>query len=167
MLARTIRVTSRPALAAPVATQPPTEAEVIASAESAAPAAVSKDAAVVTIDAEGHMTVVREGSNGFTCMPDVPETPGADPMCGDAGAMKWTDAWLAHQDPPAGLVGFGYMLADAILFDKEGTVAGVLPGTLQMITKHKTKWLIQLVPGQSEVRVTGTAKPTIHTISAV
>ncbi len=78
--------------------------------ESAAPAAVSKDAAVVTIDAEGHMTVVREGSNGFTCMPDVPETPGADPMCGDAGAMKWTDAWLARQDPPAGVVGFGYML---------------------------------------------------------
>ena len=31
---------------------------------------------------------LREGSNGFTCMPDNPTTPGPDPMCMDAAAME-------------------------------------------------------------------------------
>ena len=33
------------------------------------------------------MRTLREGSNGFTCMPDNPTTPGPDPMCMDAAAM--------------------------------------------------------------------------------
>src|SRR5437868_3143167 len=47
----------------------------IASAESAAPAAIAHSASVVTIDAKGAMTTVRNGTNGWTCMPDAPDTP--------------------------------------------------------------------------------------------
>jgi hypothetical protein len=32
-------------------------------------------------------------------------------MCGDANAMAWAQAWIEHKEPPAGKVGFLYMLA--------------------------------------------------------
>src|SRR5689334_10649239 len=53
----------------------------IASAESAAPAAVSSKATIVQFDGKGAMTVLRKRTNGWTCMPDAPDTPGPDPMC--------------------------------------------------------------------------------------
>ena len=93
------------------AAKAPGEAQLIASAMSAAPAKVAKDASVVTMDAAGKMNTLRKGSNGFTCMPDNPATPGPDPMCMDANAMQWVNAWIAHKDPSPGKVGFMYMLA--------------------------------------------------------
>src|SRR4029079_19635746 len=66
---------------------------------------------VVTMDAAGKINTLRKGSNGFPCMPDNPATPGTDPMCMDANAMQWVNAWVAHKDPPPGNVGFMYMLA--------------------------------------------------------
>jgi hypothetical protein len=56
------------------------------------------------------MKTLRQGSNGWTCMPDNPETPGHDPMCMDANGLKWAQAWMTHKDPPAGAVGLMYML---------------------------------------------------------
>jgi hypothetical protein len=88
----------------------PTDAEIIASAMKAAPPAVAKDATIVAIGADGQMRTVRAGSNGFTCMPDSPETPGPDPMCADANAMEWIHAWVTHTTPQPGKVGFMYML---------------------------------------------------------
>jgi hypothetical protein len=96
------------------APQPATESKAsndpVASAESAAPSSIAHNASIVTADAKGAMTVVRKGSNGWTCMPDAPTTPGPDPMCFDANAGKWVDAWVHHQPPPAGTVGVMYML---------------------------------------------------------
>jgi hypothetical protein len=82
----------------------------VASAESAAPASISHNASIMTADASGAMKTVRQGSNGWTCIPDAPDTPGPDPMCFDAHAGKWVDAWLHHKPPPAGTVGLMYML---------------------------------------------------------
>jgi hypothetical protein len=93
------------------AAKAPSDAQMIASAMTAAPASVSKGATVVMMDAKGNMRTLRKGTNGFTCMPDSPDTPGPDPMCMDANAMQWVNAWAAHKDPPAGKVGFMYMLA--------------------------------------------------------
>jgi len=87
------------------------EAEMIKSAEAAAPAAIARDATIVSVGHDGKMQVLRKGANGFTCMPDNPASPGPDPMCGDANAMAWAEAWIEHQPPPAGKVGFMYMLA--------------------------------------------------------
>ncbi|HSQ95716.1 MAG TPA: hypothetical protein VLM18_06435 [Croceibacterium sp.] len=83
----------------------------IASAESAAPAEVANAAAVITMDAQGKITELRKGTNGFTCMPDAPDTPGPDPMCFDANAMEWVMAWAAHKPPPTDKAGIMYMLA--------------------------------------------------------
>jgi hypothetical protein len=82
----------------------------IASAESAAPASISSKATIVQMDAKGMMTVLRKGTNGWTCIPDAPATPGPDPMCFDANAGKWAEAWIGHKPPPQGAVGVMYML---------------------------------------------------------
>jgi hypothetical protein len=87
-----------------------TDADLIQSAETAAPAAVSKDATVIAVSADGAMRVVRKGTNGFTCMADAPDTPGPDPMCADANATEWINAWVGHKTPPD-KAGFMYMLA--------------------------------------------------------
>lgn len=83
----------------------------IESAMAAAPASVSGAATIVQAAADGTMSTLREGTNGWTCMPDNPTTPGPDPMCGDANAMAWAHAWMTKQTPPAETPGFMYMLA--------------------------------------------------------
>jgi hypothetical protein len=88
----------------------PSEKQMIASAMSAAPAAVAKGATIVTMDDKG-MHTLRKGTNAFTCMPDNPATPGPDPMCADKNAMDWVDAWVGHKPPPGGKVGLMYMLS--------------------------------------------------------
>jgi hypothetical protein len=85
--------------------------EIIRSAMSAAPPAIAKDAAIISIEADGKVRTVRSGKNNFTCMPDNPATPGPDPMCGDQNAMEWATAWITHQEPPQNKVGFMYMLS--------------------------------------------------------
>lgn len=95
---------------APAASAMPASNDPVASAESAAPASIAHDAAIVTMDDKGNMTTVREGKNGWTCVPDNPVSPGPDPMCADANAVKWIDALIHHNPPPAGAVGIMYML---------------------------------------------------------
>jgi hypothetical protein len=91
--------------------KPMSDAQVIASAESAAPHAIAMHATIVVANADGSMRTVRKGTNAFTCMPDSPETPGPDPMCWDKATSAWIDAWMKHTLPPAGKTGFMYMLA--------------------------------------------------------
>ncbi len=85
--------------------------KLIASATSAAPPAVGKHGTIVVMEPDGKMRTLRQGTNGFTCMPDNPATPGPDPMCMDKNAMEWASAWVEHKTPPVGKVGFMYMLA--------------------------------------------------------
>ena len=82
----------------------------IQSAMSAAPKSIAGDATIVEASADGSMKTLREGKNGWTCMPDSPTTPGPDPMCMDANAAKWAAAWMGHKPPPANTVGLMYML---------------------------------------------------------
>lgn len=84
--------------------------QLIASALRAAPAGVSKGAKVVAMDDKGGMRTLREGTNGFTCMPDEPTTPGPDPMCVDKASMDFLHAMMTHATPPSGHVGLMYML---------------------------------------------------------
>jgi hypothetical protein len=69
-----------------------------------APDAVLQNATLLDISAEGGMTTLREGANGWTCM-----YPGTDPMCADEASMGFLNAWMQKEDPPASL-GFIYML---------------------------------------------------------
>jgi hypothetical protein len=93
----------------PTAT-PMSDAQMIESAMRAAPASLARHATIMTMDAQGKMRTLRQGSNGFTCIPDAPATPGPDPMCADKAAMGWVNAWLTRTKPPSGKVGLMYML---------------------------------------------------------
>ena len=77
---------------------------------SAAPATIAEGATIVQAQADGSMKTLREGGNGWTCMPDSPTTPGPDPMCMDANAAKWAEAWIGKKTPPDGAAGVMYML---------------------------------------------------------
>jgi hypothetical protein len=100
-----------PADATASAKAAPTDEDLIASAVKAAPKKVGENATIVAPGDKGAMRTLRQGTNGFTCMPDNPETPGPDPMCWDKGAGAWINAYLNHKTPPAGGIGLMYMLA--------------------------------------------------------
>jgi hypothetical protein len=102
--------TATNANAALASTNSTASSDPIASAESAAPASIAQAASIVTVSSDGKMTTLRQGKNGWTCMPDAPDTPGPDPMCMDANAAKWAAAWMGHKPPPEGTTGVMYML---------------------------------------------------------
>ncbi|HVR24554.1 MAG TPA: hypothetical protein VMU26_14665 [Candidatus Polarisedimenticolia bacterium] len=86
----------------------------IARAMSAGPTEVAKAARIVDTDAQGKMVVLREGNNGFTCMPGNPKVVGEPPMCVDAASMQWFADAKAHKPKPTNTVpGITYMLAGA------------------------------------------------------
>jgi hypothetical protein len=86
----------------------------IARAMSAGPDNVSTSAQIIDTDPQGKMVVLREGSNGFTCMPGNPKVVGEPPMCVDAASMQWFADAKAHKPKPTNTVpGITYMLAGA------------------------------------------------------
>jgi hypothetical protein len=87
----------------------------IANALSAGPASITEHAAVADWpanqeDGMPHRRVLRQGTNGWTCMPDVPGRPQHNPMCVDEIMMKWLTATLAGKKPDIDRVGLAYML---------------------------------------------------------
>lgn len=94
------------ALASQDAAAQTSTAEKIESALSAGPAVVTDGAEVQDWDG----TVLREGDNGWTCLPDVPDTEGTDPMCLDDVWLEWAHAWMNRTEPEVDRVAFGYML---------------------------------------------------------
>lgn len=83
------------------------QSDAIADALSAAWPGMAENATVV--DWEGN--VLREGSNGFTCLPTPPSLEVKAPMCMDAVWMKWADAWANKKEFAADALGISYMLA--------------------------------------------------------
>src|SRR5690349_1135861 len=70
----------------------------ITSAMTAAPSVVSAKATVLDWPAhDGEMPMVlRQGTNGWTCLPDMPGSEGNDPMCVDQPWMQWVEAYTTH-----------------------------------------------------------------------
>ena len=86
----------------------------IARAMSAGPDDIARSARIIDTDANGNTVVLREGSNGFTCMPGNPEVIGEPPMCVDAASLQWFADAKAHKPKPTNTVpGITYMLAGA------------------------------------------------------
>jgi len=86
-------------------------AEIIRSATSAGPRSISDNATVMAADDSGKMVKIRAGTNGWTCIPDEPTTPGLDPMCIDKSGMEWVSALIAKKPKPSNTTpGLIYML---------------------------------------------------------
>jgi hypothetical protein len=65
-------------------------------------------------DPQGKMTVLRAGTNGFTCMPGDPTGIGMPAMCEDKASNEWSMDFAAHKPKPTNTVpGITYMLAGA------------------------------------------------------
>jgi hypothetical protein len=84
----------RPAQARTVVQNSTTEASdtrqgKIARAMAAGPDDIARSARIIDTDAENNAVVLREGSNGFTCMPGNPKVIGEPRMCVDAASSQW------------------------------------------------------------------------------
>ena len=88
-----------------------TDQQLIESAMKAGPSFLAAKATIVAMNADGTLRTIRQGSNGYTCMPDSGAAPGPDSMCADGPAMKWLGAYMAHKAPEPNAVGLIYMLA--------------------------------------------------------
>ncbi|NWF73712.1 MAG: hypothetical protein HXY51_11825 [Nitrospirae bacterium] len=77
-----------------------------ARAESAGPSSLSKNATI--LDGDGN--VLRKGTNGWTCMPDNPNTPGTDSMCMNEPWLNFRDARKNKTKPTYTQVGIAYMM---------------------------------------------------------
>jgi hypothetical protein len=75
-----------------------------ARAMSAGPPEIARSARIADADAQGKMVVLREGNNGFTCMPGNPRVIGDPPMCADAASMQWAADFKAHKPKPTNTV---------------------------------------------------------------
>jgi hypothetical protein len=86
----------------------------IARAMSAGPSNIASSARIVDTDAQGKVIVLREGDNGFTCMPGNQKMIAEPPMCADAASLQWFADFNAHKPKPTNTVpGITYMLAGA------------------------------------------------------
>lgn len=89
-----------------------TAAGKIQNAMSAAPRTVAKDATIMDwpVKEGAEPTVLRRGTNEWTCFPDDPGTPGNDPMCLDKMWMVWAQGWMTKKEPKITAPGMAYML---------------------------------------------------------
>lgn len=92
--------------------------QMIHQAMAAAPASLSADATIQTMDG----TVLREGDNGWTCFPGM--GPGDNhSMCADKVWMKWADAYMNKSDFHTDTIGISYMLQGDVNTDNEDPFA--------------------------------------------
>jgi hypothetical protein len=134
--------------AVPVAGQddPDTQA-MIEDAMAAGPASIAENATIMDMTGE---TVLREGSNGWTCFPDNPGTPGPDPMCIDETWMGWLQALVAGEEPDTQVVGLAYMLAGGSDSNIDPFAAGPEEGNEWIISPAH---IMVLMPGDIDQSV--------------
>jgi len=88
-----------------------TKAAKIARALAAAPAEIAKAAKVVDRNENGAETVLREGTNGFTCFPGHPGIVGDVTYCANAAALHWESDFMSLKPKPTNTEpGIEYML---------------------------------------------------------
>jgi hypothetical protein len=120
------------------------EAEFIKAAEEGAPERISAQAAIARLEPSGATTIVRPGTNGFTCTLMADESHA--PYCGDAYAFKWLVAAAARQPaPPAGRMGVAYMAKGGTHFETpEGEIVMAPSGQTKTV-REPAHWML-LVP---------------------
>ena len=92
----------------------------IANAMSAGPAAIAEEATIMDwpegwpgdwpAEPGGELIELRPGTNGWTCLPDRPETPTNDPLCLNEEMLAWRKAIIDKTAPEPTGIGIAYML---------------------------------------------------------
>ena len=123
---------------------------------SAGPAAIAQEATILDYpeswpgnwpdEPAPELIEIQAGANGWTCIVDIPDTPGNDPMCLNETYLEVLLSQRNLVDAPSTGVGFGYMLQGGgpigspphmmvfvpesnESFDAYGTEPGPFPGT--------------------------------------
>lgn len=129
----------------PAAKTPKGKQAKIQNAMTAAPRGISKNATILDWPETegGEMAELRKGTNGWTCLPDMPATPANDPMCMDNVAMDWAEAWMSKKDPKLS----GVALATCFRAELPPITTIPLPRNLQRVrigcVSHPTSWCLE------------------------
>jgi hypothetical protein len=117
-----------------------TEAEFIKSAEAGAPARISEKAAIARMEPHGKVTMVRPGSNGFTCtlFPDESHAP----FCGDRSAFRWFTAAMAEAPKPPTTGGVAYMAKGGVHYETPDGKILMAPSATTKNVKEPPHWML-------------------------
>lgn len=122
------------------------EDELIKTAKGAAPAHISDNATIAVVETDGNLRTLKQGSNEFTCIPDISRQETPDPFCGDKAATEWILSAIRKDERPANTaVGIGYMGKGGFHWMKDGKV--VMPdeqGAKRM--KEPPHWMVFFPP---------------------
>lgn len=117
----------------------------VKNALSAAPPEVAAGATVMDLD----QNVLREGTNGWTCFPDNPNTANNSPICVDDVWAEVLSAYMGKREPKtSSMVGLSYMLqGDEPVSNKDPYATGPTPDNewIENAPPHIMIW----VPDQS------------------
>lgn len=118
----------------------------IKSAESAGPPDLAGKATIQDWDGK----VLREGSNGWTCLPDRADSPGNDPMCLDKGWLTFIDAYVNKTQPSYQEMGIAYMLAGDSAVSNSDPYASKKTDDADWVTGVKAHLMV-LVPNKDSM----------------
>ena len=97
--------------------------ELITTARGAAPAHISDNAAIIAPGKDGKLRTLKEGTNEFTCLPDLSGQEVPDPICGDRAATQWITSMINKEPRPANIEpGIAYMARGGWHWEKDGQV---------------------------------------------
>jgi hypothetical protein len=118
-----------------------TETEFTKAAEEGAPDWISAQAAVARMEPSGATTIVRPGTNGFTCTLMADETH--TPTCANAQGFKWLVAATARKPaPPAGAGGVVYMAKGSTHYETaEGEIV-MAPSAKTKSVREPPHWML-------------------------
>jgi hypothetical protein len=118
------------------------DAEFIHSAEGAAPAKIADHASIARLEPSGKVTMVRKGSNDFTCtiMPDGSNAP----YCGDKQGFPWMVAAMSHQPSPPATTqpGVGYMAKGGVHYETPSGEIVLAPSKDTKEVKEPPHWML-------------------------
>ena len=122
--------------------RPMSNTQYIRVAESAAPAAIAKNAAIAKINAKGTVTTIREGTNGFTCIVGVPGDPAA-PFCADKNALAWVVSATAGLPKPTNTEpGIAYMAQGGVHHETATREIKMAPDSTTHPVKEPPHWML-------------------------
>ena len=100
----------------------------IARATAAGPTSVTDSARIEGSDAQGRKVVLREGNNGFTCVPGNPRVVGRPASCSNQAAQQWSADLAAGKPAPTNTVaGIIYMQSGATERSASGETVTIGP----------------------------------------
>ncbi|MEO5922804.1 MAG: hypothetical protein ABIR70_03160 [Bryobacteraceae bacterium] len=100
----------------------------LARAIAAGPKQVTDSARIEGSDAQGKRIVLREGTNGFTCLPGNPKVVGRPASCSNQAAQQWSADLAAGKPAPTNKeAGFIYMESGATERSASGATVKIGP----------------------------------------